>query len=303
MKRPFFSVCIPLFNRGETIFSTLTSLSNQNFKDFEVKIVVYKCDDNTLEEVERFFASETYKNKKFNYELKKSDKNFDDWNGPVKLACGEYIAMLEGDDQFLPEHLNRAFTYLSNNNNVGLYSTGNQHRTREKYGLIKSPDFFKFIYSMVAVPPPSETIFIRQKMNSKVYLYDHDSFIYAPEIDLYLSIADDGYDAFYDDCQNVWRYPASYKQSSWKHFHDLFAVLKKYKSNVNITIGIFNETKRLIIYRSVESYLRIFIKQKSETSDFKKNLILELGFISFLKYVIIIIIKTLIRLSIGKKYN
>jgi glycosyltransferase involved in cell wall biosynthesis len=296
VKCPFFSVCIPLFNRGRTIFSTLASLSYQEFKDFEVKIVVYNCSDNTLEEVYRFFNSDIYKFNKFNYEIKISDKNYDDWNGPVNLATGKYIAMLEGDDRFLPKHLSRAFKLLSTNRNVGVYSTGNQYRQREREGLIGSIFFFKYIYSMIAIPPPSETIFIRINENLGNYLYNHKSFVYAPEIDLYLRIANDGYDAYYDTAQTVWRYPPSYKQSSWIYFHDYFVILKKYKNHKNVSKKIFNETSNLIIYRSLESYLRGIVSWQQRTYDFKRNLIKELGFVVFYKHLTVLIFNMVIRL-------
>ena len=296
VKCPFFSVCIPLFNREKTIFLTLASLSYQDFKDFEVKIVVYKSSDNTLGEVYRFFESDEYKISNFDYEIKISDENYDDWNGPVNLASGKYIAMLEGDDRFLPGHLNRAFELLSINRNIGILSTGNQYRQREKAGLIKSTLFFRYIFSMIAVPPPSETIFIRSDKSLKKYLYDHKSFVYAPEIDLYLRIAKDGYDAYYDTAQDVWRSPPSNKKSSWKYFHDYFVILKKYKNHKNITKKMFLETRRLIIYRSLDSYLREMINWQGGTNDFKKKLIQELGFVAFYWYSSIVIFNTIIRL-------
>jgi GT2 family glycosyltransferase len=135
---PFFSVCIPLYNREKTIYNTLSSLSRQSFNNFNVKIVIYKCDDDTDGQVSLFFKSEIFKKNPFDHEIKYSDLNFDDWNGPVLLADGKYIAMLEGDDQFLPEHLNTAHSILSVKDNIGIYATGNQHRFREKFGIIKS---------------------------------------------------------------------------------------------------------------------------------------------------------------------
>lgn len=291
----FFSVCIPLLNRGKTIFSTLSSIAEQAYRNFDVKIVVYKGVDNTNEEVTRFFASNIYSQNKFEYEIEYSDKAFDDWNGPVKIAKGKYIAMLEGDDQFTPEHLHKAYKYLSKNNNVGIYSTGNQNKKRELFGLIKSADYFRYIYSMVAVPPPSETIFVRLDKNSCQYYYNHASFIYAPEIDLYLRIAGVGYDAYYANSQDVWRYPSSYKQNSWKYFHDPFAIVNKYKNSSGITTELFVKTKHRIAILALKYFLMSIYRKDGVANEFQEHLINELGILQFCKYLVQIISNKIVK--------
>ncbi|GAG06611.1 unnamed protein product, partial [marine sediment metagenome] len=103
MNSPFFSVCIPLHNREKTVFSTLESVARQTFRDFDVKVVGYGSTDATRSEAENFFQSEIYNNNPFDYELVYIDKQLqgvEDWNEPVRLAGGKYVAMLEGDDQF-----------------------------------------------------------------------------------------------------------------------------------------------------------------------------------------------------------
>lgn len=294
MMQVFFSVCIPLYNREKTIYKTLCSLSNQLFKDFNVKIVIYNCTDSTIDQVKLFFNSNYFRENPFDYEIKYDALDYDDWNGPILIADGKYIAMLEGDDQFLPEHLKQAHSYLVNNTNVGVYCTGNQHGPREIFGLIKSTTFFKFIFSMKAVPPPSETIFIRLDSSFNSFLYDHKSFLYAPEINLYLDIASQGFDAYYDSFQNVWRHPSSYKQRKWMYFHDSFRIISIHKNNSIIGTKLLTETQKLIALRTVGSYIVGLIKGEIIEPTFKKQIISEIGQIRFYYFVIyFVIVKTI----------
>lgn len=108
MRRPFFSVCMETYNRGKTIFEALRSVQNQTFRDFEVIVVDNRSADNTVEEIKRFFQSNQYKEYPFEYIFKQNKErlgSIGNWNEPLKSAKGRYIAVLEGDDEFLPTHL------------------------------------------------------------------------------------------------------------------------------------------------------------------------------------------------------
>lgn len=50
----FFSVVIPLYNKAKSIVSTLDSVINQTFRDFEVIIVNDGSTDHSLSVVESF---------------------------------------------------------------------------------------------------------------------------------------------------------------------------------------------------------------------------------------------------------
>ena len=139
---------------------------------------------------------------------------------------------------------------------------------------------------MHAVPPPSETIFIKSDQDSNLFLYDHNIFMYAPEINLYLEITNKGYDAFYDNYQNVWRYPSSYKQRSWKYFHDSFKIISIYKNHYLITSKLLRNTKNSVILKTVGSYFVGLFKREIKDSSFKREIINEIGYFNFLLYAI-----------------
>lgn len=236
MTEPFFTICMETYNRGKTIFKALKSVQNQSFRDFEVIVVDDKSTDNTVDEIKRFFQSNHYKKSPFEYTFKQNKEHLGsvkNWNEPLKLAKGKYIAVLEGDDQFLPAHLEDAYNILSKYTDVGLYAVGNQHRQRPIIGLIKPEEYFSYTYKMENVSPPSETIFIR-KYNNKQYFYNDKDYVYCPEVALYLEISCDGLKVYHSYKKNVFRGASSGKVYSWNYFIDKFKIIEKYKNHEHI---------------------------------------------------------------------
>ena len=228
---PFFSVCLPVTNRGTTIFTALTSVGRQSCRDFELIVVDCGSTDNSRSEIERYFDSDEYSNNRFPYRYERRDytpKTVEDWNEPVVLARGRYIAMLEGDDQFLSQHLKAAYEILSSNPTVGIYATGNQIKRRGEQGLLPARDAALFIYRQTEVPPPSEAIFIRTDHNGEPFLYNDQEYEYAPEVDLYIRIALAGYRAFFASTQYTLRDISPKNRTTWHYFHDSFVIAQKY---------------------------------------------------------------------------
>lgn len=190
--------------------------------------------DGTRLEIKRFLESEDFKKAPFLYQYVEREyppTKIKDWNEPVRLANGHYIAMLEGDDQFCKNHLSDAYEILSNNNNIGLYATGNQLRQRKKCGWLSSEEWVKHNIKMKDVPPPSEAIFVRKDKNGNPFLYNDEDYEYAPEMDIYVRISLAGFDAYFSDKQDVLRdtNSKSWYVNTWHFLVDRFVLLKKFK--------------------------------------------------------------------------
>ncbi|MCR6642018.1 MAG: glycosyltransferase family 2 protein [Sporocytophaga sp.] len=299
---PFFSVCISSFDRSETIEATLKSLSLQEFKDFEVIIVDCSSTDNTVDKILQFFNSEFYKKHPFAYQFVQKDyepQTVEDWNEPVKLATGKYIAMLEGDDQFLPDHLAKAYKTLEENPNIGIFATGNQNGARKKQGLFHSQDYFEYLYTLKEVPPPSEAIFSRLDKNGSPYFYNDRDYIYAPEIDLYMRIALDGFDTFIASSQNVIRDVKVKSRAKWKYYADHYYILDKYRS-FQKKRNDYYEVKREIDTKAYLAYVYDLLYYKtSERKSLKENLIKRYGSFNFylnaIKGVFVAVFKGLVK--------
>ena len=98
-KKPFFSVIIATYRRGEHIRPTILSALEQSFGDFEVIVVADGCDE-TANAVETFASSKisTYR-LPINSGSQSAPNNFG-----IARARGRYVAYLGHDDVWRPEH-------------------------------------------------------------------------------------------------------------------------------------------------------------------------------------------------------
>lgn len=281
IESPFFSVCIETFNRGETIYKALDSLLHQNFTEFECVIVDDCSSDNTLSEILRFTESSDYKNTPYDLKFYKNHKKLGgvlNWNSPLEIAKGKYIAGLEGDDHYMPGYLNKAFLLLNQTPNVGVYSSGSQRAKRPLTGLIKSKDYFLYLYSLKNISPPSEFIFIRQTKNGNNFTFDVINNIYAPEIQLLLSIADDGWDAYHSEDSDIYRGPStSYTYMTWKFFADKFYIIEKYKTHRYVSNKDFEKSFQRQIILSIRRYIVSDYQKKGNSESLKNGIIQMLG--------------------------
>ncbi|MEM5565393.1 glycosyltransferase family 2 protein [Psychroserpens sp. AS72] len=112
---PFFSVVIPLYNKEQEITDTISSVLAQTFADFEVIIINDGSTDNSLNQVEKFSDKRiriyTTENKGVSHA-----RNFG-----IKNASAQYIAFLDGDDIWKPQHLHDLKSLIESYPNCGLY--------------------------------------------------------------------------------------------------------------------------------------------------------------------------------------
>ena len=170
----------------------------QTFKNFECIIVDNKSDDNTVSEINQFLNSEEYKSDPFVVDFRINEQKItklENWNNPLKFATGKYIAVLEGDDCFLPEHLEKAYSILINDPTIGLLATNSINKKLPWEGKKNADECYKIQYSLRYSPAPSTMIFVR-KHNGKTYRYNTKDYSYCPEIELYMQILFDGYNVY-----------------------------------------------------------------------------------------------------------
>jgi glycosyltransferase involved in cell wall biosynthesis len=278
MVTPFFSVCMPPYNRGKTIFRALESIQNQRFRDFEVVIVDNRSTDNAVKEIKRFFQSNLYNENPFKYTFKENSehlKGTKNWNKPLESAKGNYVAVLEGDDRFLPTHLQEAYNILSKYNDIGIYAVGNQNRPRPITGLISSETYFEYTYKMENVSPPSETIFIRQ-YNNKQYLYNTRDYNYCPEVELYLEISNDGLDVYHSPKRTVSRNVSLKDRLDWKYLQDKFNLIKKWKNHKWIGNNSFHQALKYESNIAFKKYASAKMRNRSQSEGIWNGLKMEI---------------------------
>lgn len=139
---PFFSIIIPTYNRADFIISTVQSVLNQTFYNFEL-IIVDNCSlDNTkdlIDEINDYRVS-YYVN----------DKNYDrsySRNRGISIAQGKFVTFLDSDDLLLPNCLQDAYNFHIQNPEVLMFYS-NYEITDEQGTVIPYTTFSKYPNSL-----------------------------------------------------------------------------------------------------------------------------------------------------------
>ena len=171
--RPIVSVIIPTYNRAHLIGKAINSVLSQTYQDFEIIVVDDGSTDNTREIIRSF------KEKRVKY-IKKYKKNRGisvARNIGIKVARGKYIALLDSDDEWLPEKLNKQIKVLqSESPEVGVVCSWS-YNIDEKGNYISKrclPKKDGYIYEdLLSTNPISvPTMLIRKECFNRVGLFD-----------------------------------------------------------------------------------------------------------------------------------
>lgn len=103
-----FTIIVAVFNAEKYIEVLLKSLSEINYKNYEVIIVDGGSSDQTLAILKRYHHL-------FAYQISEPDKGiYDAWNKGVKKATGDWILFLGADDRILPDVLLQYDNFIRN---------------------------------------------------------------------------------------------------------------------------------------------------------------------------------------------
>ena len=148
---PVFSVIIPLYNKEDHIVETIQSILLQSYSDFEIIVVNDGSTDKSMTQLSSITDNRIKVFDRTNHGVSQT-RNFG-----MKQATGDYIAFMDADDHWTPNHLEDLFTLISNYPDCGLFCTnyyfdyGNNFHVKTKFSsLPKSeswsgiiPDFFE----------------------------------------------------------------------------------------------------------------------------------------------------------------
>lgn len=111
---PLISVVIPAYNSSKTIIDTVNSVLNQTYKNVEVLVVDDGSTDDTVECVKSIRDTRVKV-----FPLKGHVNANVARNYGIDHARGKYIAFLDSDDRYLPEHLGRKLSVLRKYKKMG----------------------------------------------------------------------------------------------------------------------------------------------------------------------------------------
>jgi glycosyltransferase involved in cell wall biosynthesis len=103
MKNSLVSVVIPMYNAEKTLRNTVKSVVEQTYQNVEIIII----DDGSKDKSWRIANElrEEYSNHKFELIQKKNGGVSSARNAGLRAAKGEYVALLDSDDRWLPDKL------------------------------------------------------------------------------------------------------------------------------------------------------------------------------------------------------
>jgi len=114
---PFFSVVISLYNKENYIENTLKSVLNQTFDDYEIIIVNDGSTDKSEEIVLKF------DDQRIKYFSKTNEGVSVARNFGIEKARSNYIAFLDADDLWKPNHLSTLMHLIQDYPDAGIYAS------------------------------------------------------------------------------------------------------------------------------------------------------------------------------------
>lgn len=115
MEQPLVSVIIPTYNAASYIREAVDSALAQTYQNFEVIVVDDGSTDNTAEVLAPYI-----KEKKIIYIHQENKGLPAARNTAIKASHGEFVALLDSDDIFLPNKLERQVSYLMQHPECGV---------------------------------------------------------------------------------------------------------------------------------------------------------------------------------------
>jgi glycosyltransferase involved in cell wall biosynthesis len=109
---PHFSIIIPTYNRANMLSSSIESVLNQTFNDWELIVV----DDGSTDNTKELMGSFIQKDPRIKYIYQENSERSAARNFGIKNAKGQYICFLDSDDVYLDNNLEAWYNFLERKN-------------------------------------------------------------------------------------------------------------------------------------------------------------------------------------------
>lgn len=182
------SVVIAMYNASKTIISTLESVLNQTYKVLEIIIV----NDGSTDSSGKIVADYIISHPQVDIKLLNQDNQgvSAGRNKGLRMAKGEWIALLDSDDVWLPIKIQRQLEIISRNPKIDFLGTARNDEIYSSF-LFKRLDQLTLItnrdllYKMFFVTP---TLIFKREILDEVGYFD-ESQRYLEDGNLYIRIA------------------------------------------------------------------------------------------------------------------
>jgi len=181
---PLVSVVTPSYNKGRFIHETILSITNQSYPNVEHIVIDGGSTDETLAILRKYSDNITW--------ISEPDQGQSDAiNKGWRMAKGEILAYLNGDDTYMPWAVETAVKFLAENPDISMVY-GNCNLTDESSRVIGEITGYQFdlkealLHMRHGVPQP--TAFLRREVIEKVGYLDTNLDM-AMDVDLWFRIS------------------------------------------------------------------------------------------------------------------
>ena len=181
---PAVSIIIPTYNRSHFVIQAIESVFKQTFTDYEIIVV----DDGSTDDTAAVCAEYP---EKVRYIYQMNQGRAEARNTGMRESRGQYIAFLDDDDLFLPDHLQLQFDYLQSHPDVGMvYGTfilvDEDLNPLEEHPPISANTYPEMLWKEVEMQ--TSTVMMRRSLIDVVGYLD-SQFEIVEEIDYFINIA------------------------------------------------------------------------------------------------------------------
>ncbi len=260
------SVVIPAYNKADLTVKTIESVLNQTYPNIEIIVVDDGSTDSTKIKLS-LFAN------KIRYVYKENGGACSARNLGIQLAEGEYIALLDCDDLYLPQKIELCIDYLKKHPDFGFVHTAayfidgksrilrtfSHYKSRRVGWIAKSLLFRNFICN--------STVIVRKACFEKVGFFNEKIFTPA-DWDMWLKLAEKYKVGYIDIPLTSYRISESYilEHIEQAKREEVIVLEAAFQRNSELKLGFKNKVFSNLYQRHAVSYLLVgnFKKTKQE---------------------------------------
>ena len=190
MRKPFFSIIVPTYNRSKELKFAIDSVINQTFKNWELILVDNNSKDGTKKLIDN------YNNSKIKlFTINNHGNIAKSRNLGIKKSSGKYLAFLDSDDEWLPEKLQLSYKILKKKISLIYHDMYIKKKVDQKFfkktgycrKLTNSP-YEDLIFNGPAFPTSS--VIIKKSIFKKINFFDENkNLITWEDFDAWIRIA------------------------------------------------------------------------------------------------------------------
>jgi len=263
------SIVIPAFNAADFITKTLDSVKAQTFKDYEIIVVDDGSPDNTKEIVDNYIHNHGLVGQCIRQENKKIAGAR---NTGIKLARGEYIALLDHDDLWYTNKLQVVMNEFKLHPEVDLISHNLfMVKDGKKKGVLKtgpaSSNMYEKLLFTRSLLTPSAVVFKKSKALEIGGFRENYEFVTVEDYDFWMRLSKVA--KFYFIKEILGEYiiveTGASKKIEYHHENIIFLLKDHFASYFGNNPGLFDRMrmrrKLSVVYRSA---LHLTIKHKQD---------------------------------------